>query len=153
MKATLPTLMPFVKLVTSSEAAARMAWSGEGRRPREQVVADGHRKAQRIARAAEEEMIALAAAAPAFDSLPPAPKGGRWSTRKLRAAAEGLADAALDAVEERSKARAVGRLVEVVREADLPVVHELAGALDPEACLRYITGGRRSATIRARMSA
>ena len=116
-------------------------------------MADVTRKARRLARAAEEEAIALESARPTFGSDPPAPKGGRWPTRKARAAAEGLASAALDVVEERARGKAVTQLVGLLREADRPVTKELGGAVDPDSCLRFFTGGRRAATIKARLSA
>ena len=81
---------------------------------------------------AEEEAIWLEAARLAFGSDLPSLRGGRWPSREANASAQGLASAALDAVEERSRSGAVTQLVDLLREADLPVIKELGSAFDPD---------------------
>ena len=101
----------------------------------------------------EEEAIFLEAARPAFGSDPPSLRGGRWPSREAKASEQGLASAALDAVEEGSRRWAATQVVYLLHEADLPVIKELGVAFDPDSGLMFFLGGLRAATIKARLSA
>ena len=117
------------------------------------LVAEGHKRVRLRGEVEVEEQLRLASLRAAATPHPLAPKGGLWPTRRRKAAAGNAYVADLDAIRAASRQKAVDRLVKDILAVDLPVLRDVAGALDPDLALKYLAGTRRAAALRSRLSA
>lgn len=74
-----------------------------------------------------------------------------WRTSRVRKLSEAASIDERASVERAERERWLLRLIQIVREARLPVVAKAESSLDPQSALLHIAGARRSKTIRMRV--
>jgi hypothetical protein len=75
----------------------------------------------------------------------------RWRTKREKLLSWATGEDERQQVEAKERAKWIGKLIEILQQADLPVVRDAQSAMDPVAALMDVAGSRRSKTIRARV--
>jgi hypothetical protein len=96
----------------------------------------------------------VAEAASTAVELPPVPPRGcrqRWPSRHLKLVAGAGVGTSLGDIEIKERARWLVVLLRIIRGAQLPVLAEAEGAMDPDRLLKHGGRGRRASTLRQRV--